>query len=54
MFWGSCYSIFSFYMYALQIAVCPFVPFLFAIVLSVLFRLREEPEWLNELGSWII
>ena len=38
--WGSCYSIF--YMYVLQIIVCPFVLFLLAIVLYVLLRYTDS------------
>ena len=37
--WGSCYSIFGFLCSVLQIVVCSFVLFLFAIVLSVLFSI---------------
>ena len=35
--WGSCYSILSFLCTILQIVVCPFVLFLFAILLCVFF-----------------
>ena len=40
--WGSCYSIFSFMCSILQIFVCPFVLFCFAIVLSVLLRYTDS------------
>jgi len=35
--WGSCCSIFSFLCSVLYIVVCPFVLFVLAIVLSVMF-----------------
>jgi len=40
---------FQFYVYALQIVVCPFVLFLLAIVLSVILRYQDSDypfEWL--------
>ena len=40
--WGWCYSIFSHMCIFLQIAVCPFLLFLLAIVLSVLLRYTDS------------
>ena len=40
--WGSYYSIFSFMCNVLQIVVCPFVLFLFAIVLSVFLQFTDS------------
>ena len=40
--WGSCYSIFSFFMYVLLIVVCLFVLFHLVIVLSVLLRYTDS------------
>ena len=40
--WGSCYSILNFYVYVLEIVVCPFVLFRLAIVLSVLLQYTDS------------